>query len=173
VAERRRLPVIQNAPSPRTGQDGQDDEQRPPAHWVGFGVVAIFAAWLPLTYVAGAVSSRVLASRFGADASHDAINLAMNAMSSGERARLMAVVALPGVLALALAAFGGGFVIGRFGSGTGSRESASAGAVTAVIATVMAWAGVTTSSVLAGVVTLAVAVSCAAWGGRVGARRRA
>jgi hypothetical protein len=165
---RRRLPVVQNAPAPTP----EDDEQRPPLHWVGFGTVAIFSAWLPLTYVAGMVSARIMTSMFGSELSRDALDGALGAMPMMERARLMAVVALPVVFALGLAAFGGGFVVGRFGSGTGVREGAWAGVATAAIATAMAWSGAIVSSVVSGVVTLAVAATFAAWGAKVGVRRR-
>ena len=171
MAERRHLPVLSNDPSPAASPP-EDEEARPPWHWVGFGTVAIFAAWLPLAYVAGAVSAKVMAARFGADASKEAIDLALSAMTSGERARLMATVALPNILGLALASFGGGFVVGRFGSGTGAREAAMSGGVTAFIASAMAFAGFTAPTLIAAAVTFAVAIGFAAWGGRLGASRR-
>jgi tRNA-(ms[2]io[6]A)-hydroxylase len=171
VAERRRLPVLQNKPASQ-GSDG-DDEHRPPLHWVGFGVVAIFAAWLPLTYVAGAVSARLLKERFGAAPASDLVLSTLHGMNAGEQLRLLAIVALPGLASLAVAAFGGGFIVGRFGSGTGAREAASAGAIAALLASAMAWSSATASSIVAAVVTLAVAAAFAGWGGRVGARRRA
>jgi hypothetical protein len=163
--------VLQNERSSERAED--DADSRPPLHWVGFGTVAIFGAWLPLTYVAGAISRRVLTARFGADASEDAITLAMSAMTPGERARLMGIVALPGIAALAVAAFGGGVVVGRFGSGTGVREAALAGVATAAIATVMAWSGAVVSSLVGALVTLVVSTGAAAWGGRFGVARRA
>ena len=171
MAERRHLPVLSNDPPPADSKP-EDDEARPPWHWVGFGTVAIFAGWLPLAYVAGAVSAKVMANRFGADASKDAIDLALSAMTSGERAQLMATVALPSLLGLALAAFGGGFVVGRFGSATGAREAAMSGGVTAFIASAMAYAGLTAATFIAAAVTFAVAIGFAAWGGRFGASRR-
>jgi hypothetical protein len=171
VAERRRLPVL-NRPAEPAREPETEEEARPPLHWVGFGTVAIFAAWLPLTYAAGAVSSRVMEGRFGKDASKDAITLALQAMDAGERARLMAIVALPGLAALAIAAFGGGFVVGRFGDRTGTREAALAGGIAAVIASLMAWAGPTASALVAATVTMLVAVGFAAWGGRTGSKRR-
>lgn len=171
MAERRRLPVLSNQPSPDASKP-EDDEPRPPWHWVGFGTVAIFAAWLPLAYVAGAVSAKIMAARFGADASKDAIDLALSAMTSGERARLMATVALPSIVGLAIAAFGGGFVVGRFGTGTGTREAAMSGGVTAFIASAMAFAGFTAATFIAAAVTFAVAIGFAVWGGRFGASRR-
>src|SRR5688500_13599135 len=82
MAERRRLPVLSNARPPAAPAE-EDDEARPPWHWVGFGTVAIFGGWLPLAYVAGAVSARVMAARFGTDASKEAIDLALAAMTSG------------------------------------------------------------------------------------------
>ena len=170
MAQRRHLPVLSNDPPPADTEP--EDEARPPWHWVGFGTVAIFAAWLPLAYLAGAVSAKVMASRFGADASKDAIDLALAAMTSGERARLMATVALPNILGLAIAAFGGGFVVGRFGSGTGVREAAMSGGVAAFIASAMAYAGMTAATLIAAAVTFAVAIGLAAWGGRLGATRR-
>lgn len=134
--------------------------------------MAIFAAWLPLAYVAAAIASRVMAAKFGPDASKDAIELALSTMTSGERSRLMATVALPSVVGLALAAFGGGVVVGRFGSGTGPREAAWSGAITALFASAMAWSGPTAASFVALGVTFVVAVGFAAWGGRFGAARR-
>lgn len=171
MVQRRHLPVLSNSPPPDEPSPS-GDEARPPWHWVGFGTVTIFAAWLPLAYVAGAISARVMAARFGADASKDAIDLALSAMTSGERARLMATVALPSVLGLALSAFGGGFVVGRFGSNTGPREAAMSGGVTAVIASAMAYAGLTAATFIAAAVTFAIGVGFAAWGGRVGTSRQ-
>ncbi|MBX3210683.1 MAG: hypothetical protein KF850_01475 [Labilithrix sp.] len=178
---RRHLPVLSNDPPPTpAGAGGSadpggegEDETRPPWHWAGFGTVAIFAGWLPLAYVAGAVSARVMAARFGEDASRDAIDLALSAMSAGERARLMATVALPSVLGLALAAFGGGVVVGRFGSGAQpARVAAVSGAMTALVASAIAWGGFTVATLVAAAVTFGVAVGFAAWGGRFGASRR-
>lgn len=174
--------MIQSAPpSKGDGGDGaapDDDaiEVRPPWHWVGFGTVAIFAAWLPLAYVAQAVVARVLAQRFGATATAQDIASSLGTMPAGERARLMAILALPNVFALGLAAFGGGYLVGRFGKGTGARESASAGAMTALVALALSLGGGAAAGGLAAVatalVTVFIAVGFAAWGGRVGVRKR-
>ncbi len=182
VAERRRLPVIQSAPPapPASGKgDEPEDENaipaRPPWHWVGFGTVAIFAAWLPLAYVAQAVVARVLAQRFGASASAADIAMALGTMPAGERARLMAMLAVPNVVALGLSAFAGGYLVGRFGVSTTGREPASAGAMTALVALVLALgaggsSGVT--AVVTALVTILICVGFASWGGKVGARKR-
>jgi tRNA-(ms[2]io[6]A)-hydroxylase len=182
VAERRRLPVIQSAPAappgPGKDADAEDDSAipaRPPWHWVGFGTVAIFAAWLPLAYVAQAVVARVLAQRFGASATAADIAMALGTMPAGERARLMAMLALPNAVALGLSAFAGGYLVGRFGAGTTGREPASAGAMTAIVALVLALGAGTASGLAAlvtAVVVLLLCVGSAAWGGKVGARKR-
>jgi hypothetical protein len=174
MAERRRLPVIQNAQksAPEPEQADDENEPRPPWHWVGFGTVAILAVWLLLSYAAGAVAARVMAARFGADASEEQIRVAMAAMDASERTRLMATIALPNVLALALAAFAGGVIIGRFGTGTGAKEGARSGGVVAAIVTIVAWRGINMASVVTFVVILAVAMGFAAWGARLGASRR-
>lgn len=185
MATRRRLPVIQSsAPAPSGG--GKDKEEspsdddaievRPPWHWVGFGTVAIFAGWLPLAYAAQAAITRVVAQRFGAAATAEEIRTSIGTMPAGERARLMALLALPNVLALALAAFGGGYVVGRFGTGTGPREAATAGAMTALVALVLSLgggaAGGGVTAIATSLVTVVIAVGFAAWGGRVGTKKR-
>jgi hypothetical protein len=176
--------VIQSAPPPSKGDGGDggaapdDDaaEVRPPWHWVGFGTVAIFAAWLPLAYAAQAVVARVLAQRFGASATAQVVASSLATMPAGERARLMAILALPNVVALGLAAFGGGYLVGRFGTGTGARESISAGAMTAIVALVLSFGAGGMASGMAALVTALVmvllAVGFAGWGGRVGLRKR-
>ena len=98
MAEKRRLPVLQ--PPKSSPAEDESGEPRPPWHWVGFGVVIIFAAWLPLSYVGGAVQRSMLASKFGADASAEQVAIATAAMTPGERAQLMLSQALPVVFAL-------------------------------------------------------------------------
>lgn len=173
MAERRRLPVVNQPRSEGSTPEPEGEEARPPWHWVGFGAVAIFAVWLPLAYVAASVARRTMTERFGADASKESVDAALAAMSTAERAKLMGTIALPSILALALAAFAGGVLVGRFGSGKSARAAAGAGAVTAFVATVMAWGGLSAQAVAGALVTFAVAIGFAAWGGRVGASRRA
>lgn len=174
--------MIQSAPpSPSKGGgaapvDDVSIDERPPWHWVGFGTVAIFAGWLPLAYAAQAVVAHLLARRFGAAATAQDIASSLGTMPAGERARLMATLALPNVFALGLAAFGGGYLVGRFGTGTGARESASAGAMTALVALVLSLGGGGAAggivAVVTSLVTLFIAVGFAAWGGRAGVRKR-
>lgn len=184
VPARRHLPVVQppkeTAPKPSASDGGgpEDDaiETRPPWHWVGFGTVAIFAGWLPLAYAAQAAVARVLARRFGYSATAEDVAAGIAQMPANERFRLMALLAIPNAVALGLASFGGGYLIGRFGASAkaGSREAAMAGGMTALVALVLAL-GSGTSSSMAAVATsaavAAIAVGCAALGGRRGGRR--
>lgn len=158
---RRQLPVLKNEPAPSS--DEVDDEERPPWHWAGFGVVAIFAAWLPLSYLGGALSQR-LVGQIDLDQLH--------AASAGEQARVALMVGLPTMVGLALAAFGGGFVVGRFGTGPGARVGGVSGAVTALIVTVLSWAGFKGTVLVGAAIVFALATGMAALGGRVGAKRR-
>lgn len=184
MAERRRLPVIQSAPPPKAAGEGGDDpgaggddvDARPPWHWVGFGTIATFACWLPLAYAAEAVRHRVFVSRFGASPSQDEVALAFAAMDAMERLRWTAMQTLPHLVAFGLSAFAGGLLVGRFGSGTGPRESAMSGVVTALVALAVSWRVVAEGgwgAVVSIAVPMVIAVGFAWWGGRVGARKRA
>lgn len=172
MAEKRRLPVLQ-APKASSSDDDETGEPRPPWHWVGFGVVIIFATWLPLSYVGAAVQRSMLASKFGADASAEQITIATAAMSPGERTQLMLSQALPVVFALALAAFAGGIVVAKFGAGAGPKESARSGAITALIAVAISFTGFNVATLVSTVVIFVVATGFAWWGGRVGIRKKA
>lgn len=178
--------MIQSAPPEKaTGGGGEpgagsvaddDGAERPPWHWVGFGTIATFACWLPLAYVAEAVRHRVFVSRFGAAPSREEVELAFAAMSGMERFRWTAVQTLPHLVAFAVSAFAGGLLVGRFGSGTGPREGAASGVVTALVALAVSWRVLAEGgwgAVVSMVVPLVIAVAFAWWGGRVGARKRA
>jgi hypothetical protein len=170
VAERRRLPVVNTPP-----KEEDEDPERPPWHWIGFGTVAIFAAWLPLAYLAGAVVKRAVEPYVGAAASADEYALRYVALTPGDRVKLAAIQWIPHALAFAIAAFGGGFLVGRFGKTTRAREAAAAGAATALIAlTIAAGGGIGSVSALVVMVVVVglLAVGSATWGGRVGIARR-
>ncbi|MBX3186140.1 MAG: hypothetical protein KF819_03955 [Labilithrix sp.] len=176
MAERRRLPVIQSPPPASDGGAGDDEiEPRPPWHWIGFGTVATFAAWLPLAYGAQAFARSIVVSRFGQSPTREEVDLAFAAMSAEERFRWTASQTLPHVLAFGLAAFGGGYLVGRFGTGTAVKHAAASGVVTSLVALFVSWRVLAEGGVAAlvsVVVPLVVAVAFAAWGGRVGVRRR-
>lgn len=158
------------------GAEGDEIAERPPWHWVGFGTIATFACWLPLAYIAEAVRHRVFVSRFGASPSREEVELAFAAMTAMERFRWTATQTLPHLIAFAVSAFAGGLLVGRFGSGTGPRESAASGVVTALVALAVSWRVLAEGgwgAVVSMVVPLVIAVGFAWWGGRVGARKRA
>jgi hypothetical protein len=154
VADKRRLPVFQ-ADRPDAGPDG-DAGPRPPWHWVGFGAVAIFTAWLPLYAVAGALAAR-LAATPGAD--------------DGQHAGAGATIVAMHAVALAAGSFAGGFVVGRWGDqGVGVRHAALAGLAAALAAIGAAW--VSSGFSPGSLIVVGVAVPLAAAGGWRGLRRR-
>jgi tRNA-(ms[2]io[6]A)-hydroxylase len=134
MAEKRRLPVIQPPSS-----NEEEAEPRPPWQWVGFGVVAIFAAWLPLAWLAQLVGLRLASAHLGT-ALQDlaAIQERVVELGRGERARIWAGILLPQALALALACAGGGYVVGRWGRPAGPREAAIAGGLVAALSSAAA-----------------------------------
>jgi tRNA-(ms[2]io[6]A)-hydroxylase len=173
--------VIQSAPPAKSdksdgGGSGADEEieERPPWHWVGFGTIATFALWLPLAYLAEASRHYLFVSRFGASASQDEVRAAFAAMADLERFRWTATQTLPHLIAFALGAFAGGLLIGRFGTGTGPREAALSGVVTALVAVGVSWRVVAEGGIGALVsiaLPLVIAVGFAWWGGRVGDKK--
>lgn len=173
--------MIQSTPAPKSdgggsGASGEDDsEERPPWHWVGFGTIVTFALWLPLAYGAQAVARHFFVSRFGESASQDEVRLAFAAMSGLERFRWTAMQTLPHLVAFALGAFAGGLLIGRFGKGTGPREAALSGVVTALVAVGVSWRVIAEGgwgAVVSFVMPLVIAVGFAWWGGRVGTKKK-
>jgi hypothetical protein len=151
---KRRLPVLKTPQA-----DAPDEEPRPPWQWVGFGAVAIFVAWLPLSLLVGALAARLAAGAEGG--------------TQDDVVRAALTIRVAYFVELALGAIGGGFVVGRWGAaGVGVREAALAGLAAGLIAVGVSCAsfGVSVGSL---VVIVAIAVPAAAIGGWLGLRRRA
>jgi hypothetical protein len=144
---KRRLPLLK---STGTAQDADAEPPRPPWQWVGFGALAIFCVWLPLAWLSALATVR------------------LSQIARGPAAALYTL--LVSSAGLALAALAGGYLVGRWGTpGVGVREAALAGALAALVATLLAWSsGVSPGALL----TVAIAVPSAALGGRLGLRRR-
>jgi len=171
VAEKRRLPVL-NAPQQPSESSG---EARPAWHWVGFGVVIIFSAWLPLAYVAEFVKGRVIAAFLGPAESEDQVRLALAALSSGDRMRVSVIlIGLP-ALALAAGALAGGYVVGRWGHPAGWREAAAAGATVGILTGVLAFTSQAASPMagLTAFVPVFLTLLLAGLGGHWGSRKKA
>lgn len=128
---------MQSSPPPAPPEE-ENDEARPPWHWIGFGTVAIFAAWLPLAYLAGAYVKRRLAPYVGDAQTLQEANQKLKALPDDEYVRVTMIQLVPHLLALGLGAAAGGFLVGRFGSGV--REASMAGAMATLIAVVLAGA---------------------------------
>jgi hypothetical protein len=151
MAAKRRLPL-----APSAG-DVEADPARAPWQWVGFGTVAIFVVWLPLSAASSAITSRMV-------------------MAQGSGRVELAPAAIPislgaSALALAIAALMGGFVVGRWGgAGVGVREASLAALVAAMVAVVASWASFGVS--LGALVIVPFALPFAALGGKLGRSAR-
>ena len=159
---KRKLPVLNASPE-------DDQEPRPPWHWVGFGAVLVFASWMPLALLAQSIASR-LSVLPPSDSPAEAASHFW-ALDPAARAHQIATMAIPHALALAMAAFAAGYVVGRFGDRTGTREAAIAGFAAALVAVLLALAS-------AGIswppfVVLVWTPAWCALGGRTGVRARA
>lgn len=156
--DKRRLPVVQSPAEP------DSEEPRPAWHWVGFGAVAIFVAWLPLAYLAEAVGRRLAAGRVGPG--EDAIAK----LSRSDRLTVLAMIAAPQAVALVLAAMAGGFLVTRFGQGTRRRDAAFSGLSVGLLALGLTYSQAGFS--LAAVIVPLLATGAAAAGGALGRRRK-
>jgi tRNA-(ms[2]io[6]A)-hydroxylase len=113
--QKRRLPLLQSNP----GADDPPEEERPPWHWSGIGAVATFLVWLPLAAMAAKLGARL------ADGEPDPLP-----------ARVQLAIVASQLAGFLIAAFAGGFLVGRFGGKAGRRE----GAAGAFFAAALAWA---------------------------------
>ncbi len=167
MAEKRRLPVLNTKP-PAGG--GDDEPPRPPWHWVGFGIVLVFAAWLPLAWLAELVKSKVLVGFLGRVQNPAETEAAMRQLgTSGRLAVVVATLGLP-ALAMALGAAAAGFVVGKFGPQTTARDAGLAGVGSALLVSILVW--ITAGFSLAPLAAVPL-LGGAAWvGGRQGARAK-
>jgi hypothetical protein len=161
VSVKHRLKVVQH---------DDDIAPRPLWHWVGFGTVATFAAWLPLAYAAQAAASRLVRTRLGVvdNAADAAARVA--GLPPDQRMTLHFLLWTLPALALALAATAGGFLVGRWGDGAGPKEGALAGAGTVIVAGMLTC--VASGASWVPLVGLVIAVPAAALGAKLGVLRR-
>ncbi len=164
MAQKRKLPLISSRPD-------DQDPPRPPLHWVGFGIVAIFALWLPLAAIAEMIKRRAIVGYIGDRSGEMDTELALAALAPEDHARLsMWVFGLP-LAALALAAMGGGYLIGRYGGAAGHREGALAAALAALVA--VGFSSFTSGASLALLLPVFLAAPFGALGAWLGKRNRA
>jgi hypothetical protein len=126
---KRRLPVLQ------TKDD--EGEPRPPWQWSAIGGVAALLAFVPLA-MASAYLARSTYLRLVPGSEPAEVQAALQAMTAGQRILLGALVVLGPIVALALASFGGGLLVGRFGGEAGKREAAVSGLFAAAASSVFA-----------------------------------
>jgi hypothetical protein len=140
---------------------------RPPWHWVGFGAVATFCAWLPLAFLAQVFSARVVLVQFSGQ-SATSVEAAVAALGPANAWKLHIYMVLPPLFALLAGAAVGGYLVARHAVTAGIREATLGGVAAGGIAAALAAGG-------AGPMAVAVIPIAAlgAWlGARVGFRRR-
>jgi hypothetical protein len=168
VADKHRLPVV-NAPAPSRSPEPQPEEAHPAWHWIGLGTVAVFVAWLPLSYFAERIRRWATEGWLGAPATPEDAARAIAALGAAQRAELGLLMAAIHGAALAIAAFAGGLFVGRYGGDTiGAREASLAGLTAALLASALAWSGLSWVPLVA----IALAAASAFAGGRAGVARR-
>lgn len=142
---KRHLPVL-NAPKPASKSksapppeaDDEAPEVRPGWHWVGFGAVAVFGAWLPLAYVSQWFVSGFLQRRMGHAASPEEVASWLSSLSQAARTQIILWTIVPHALALSLASFAGGYIVGRYAPRyIGVRGGASSGLGAGLVAVVL------------------------------------
>lgn len=164
----RRLPVIQTSTA-------EDDlaASRPRWHWVGIGAGLTLTLWAPLVVVAAPLGVRLSAQVLGRPVDDFASPVRL---SPRELSIMGALSAAPLLVAFALAAFGAGALVGRFGGRAGPPQAALGAALAATLATGAALAariGISGISAVAGLATLALAGGLGgSLGGSFGFRKR-
>lgn len=149
-------------------EEPDEEEERPPWHWVGFGTVGIFGAWLPLMALAQKLSDSLILRAVGqVGSAEDAARSLANA-SAQDRLRVGLMLAVPHAVALALAAMIGGYLVGRFGKGLGPREAAISGVALGLVIGGLTFGVVGVTGFLA---PLAIAIPFAGVGGALGRRK--
>ena len=147
MAPIRRLPVLQDAST--------SDEDRPAWHWAVIGLVFVLSMWAPLAMLATWCTQRMVAS------------------SSGDRWGLWLAVTVPPLVTYAFSCWAAGALVGRFGAKAGTREAAVAGALAALVGTVLTLVSANAAAALASLLVLAPVGVLAGWlGGRFGFSRR-
>jgi MFS family permease len=140
---KRHLPILQpkkaegSAESNASSAEGDGEEQdRPPWHWSAIGAVATFIVWIPLAMLAQ-LWARSTAERLVPGQDEAAQREAFLALTPAERLWLSALNVLGPMVALALASFAAGVLVGRFGNRAGKKEATMAGVLTGTIASLI------------------------------------
>jgi hypothetical protein len=144
---KRHLPIVKEPANEDSGPP------RPAWQWVGFGALAIFVVWLPLSAIALAAGARV-----------SAIGAAATASSSAP-----VLVPVLSALALGVAGMSGGFLVGKWGGrGAPVTKAALSGVAASAIAVAGSWASF--GFALGAFLVVPIAVGFASLGGWLGRR---
>ena len=151
----RRLPVLQNT---------EPDDERPAWHWTFIGVSFVFCAWVPLATLGLLVTKRLLPG------DGPAISAALSVAAPAARALLWAALAGVPALSFALACFGAGLLVTRFGAKARLYDAARAGGLSAVVGAILSIGWSVAAAMTALVVLTPIGVAAGWAGGRFGRR---
>jgi hypothetical protein len=172
---KRRLPVLNSE---------EGDEQCSPAQWTAIGMVAIVLFFIPLAMLAGVITQSTMRVHLPT-AGPEVVAAAYRTLAPATRLKLSLVMLLVPALALAVAALGGGAIVGRFGGGARVKEATMAGIAAGVVVVLYSFvrsggAVVARGAHVAGVaqlfmsslIVLLIATMMARLGGWLGVKRR-
>jgi hypothetical protein len=165
--QKRRLPVL---------QPGEPETVRPPWQWALIGAALGILILFPLVELAQLVLAHET-RRLAPGESPEATAEALRVLGAGARAWLQIAAVLGNLLPLAIAAFFGGALVGRFGAQAGAREATWSGLgvgvfVTLLGAPTMLRAGEITAWIVAALLFVGLGGLMGRLGCRVGLRRR-
>jgi hypothetical protein len=165
----RRLPVIQTSAA-----EDEVAASRPRWHWVLIGAGLTVALWAPLVAVATPLGLGIASHVLGLPA--EGVAAPDMGLTPGQASLLGASVAVPLLVAFAVAGFGAGALVGRFGGRAGRVQAGLGAALAGVLAAslgLVAKGGVSWASILASGIALVLVGTLGGWlGGSFGFRKR-
>jgi hypothetical protein len=172
VAEKRRLPVLQNAPTPpgsEGGDDSGDGGEQPPWHWVPIGALVTIVVGVVLAksfYVP--YVQRQIERVYGVVRTPEEYARVNEHLSTSVRDALQLRLMLAALPVAVVAMFVGGFVVGRFGAKTNARHGTLAGIASTVLLVVFAGRTVNASGAIAYALLVPIGALVSWFGARVG-----
>jgi hypothetical protein len=153
LSPKRRLPVLQAKEEDRS-------PPRPRWQWAAFGALSMIVTWVPLAYAAEALVAHLRAN----------LRDPLWTLPDATVGEMGAAMFLAPAASLVLAALAGGYLLGRWGEGSGGVDAASAASVAVLFGVGLTWAKSGVMWVALGALLLA--VPAAVLGASLGRRRR-
>jgi flagellar biosynthesis protein FliQ len=169
VAEKRRLPVLQNAPTPSPSEGGADGDTQPAWHWVPIGALVTIAVGVVLAksfYVP--YVQRQIERVYGAVRTPEEYARVNEHLATSVRDALQLRLMLAALPVAIVAMFVGGFVVGRFGAKTNARHGTLSGIASMVLLVLFAGRSVNASGAIAYALLVPIGALVSWFGARIG-----